>query len=202
MCNLYKLKASPAEIGDFFDAEVEGFSANMAGEVYPGYPSAVVAGGQLQSMNWGFPLQRKGAKGQALKPKPVNNTRTDKLKSYFWRSSFENRRCLIPVSSFAEAQGPKGAMTRTWISAADGAFLAMAGIWRDSDEWGLSFSMLMTGANDQMAPIHNRMPVILPREQWSEWTDGSPHQAFDLCQPYKGRLLIDRTDEPWFKRRS
>jgi len=202
MCNLYKLKASPAEIGDFFDAEVEGFSANMASEVYPGYPSAVVAGGKLQSMNWGFPLQRKGAKGQVLKPKPVNNTRTDKLKSYFWRPSFENRRCLIPVSSFAEAQGPKGAMTRTWFSAADQSLLAMAGIWRDSDEWGLSYSMLMTAANDQVAPIHNRMPVILPRDHWAAWIAGTAHQAYDLCHPYGGRLQIDRTDEPWAKRRS
>ncbi|MEP5938333.1 MAG: SOS response-associated peptidase family protein [Erythrobacter sp.] len=202
MCNLYKLKASPAEIGDFFDAEVSGFSANMASEVYPGYPSAVVADGKLQSMNWGFPLQRKGAKGQALKPKPVNNTRTDKLKSYFWRSSFENRRCLIPVSSFAEAEGAKGKMTRTWMASSDRNLLAMGGIWRDSDEWGRAYSMIMTEANDQIAPVHNRMPVILAPEQWSDWLGGTPHQAFDLCKPYAVQLSIDRTAEPWFKPRS
>lgn len=202
MCNLYKLKASPAEIGDFFDAEVSGFSANMASEVYPGYPSAVVESGTLKSMSWGFPLQRKGAKGQALKPKPVNNTRTDKLKSFFWRDSFENRRCLIPVSSFAEAQGAKGAMTRTWMSDPDDNLLAVAGIWRGSDEWGAVYSMIMTEANAQIAPVHNRMPVILSRVQWGNWLGGTPHQAFDLCVPYAAELLVDPTDEPWFKPRS
>ncbi len=201
MCNLYKLKASPAEIGDFFDAEVAGFSANMAGEVYPGYPTAVIAQGKLQSMNWGFPLQRKGAKGQPLKPKPVNNTRTDKLKSYFWRASFEERRCLLPVSSFAEAEGAKGAMTRTWFADPDDNLLAMVGIWRNSDEWGQACSMIMTTANQQVAPVHNRMPVILRRDQWAEWLGGTPHQAYDLCLPYTGELLINRSDEPWFKRR-
>ena len=108
MCNLYKVKSSHTEVADFFDAIAEDFGANTAEEVYPGYPSLVVADGKLTAMTWGFPLQRKGAKGQPLKPKPVNNTRTDKVKSYFWRYSFEERRCLIPVSTFAEAEGPKG----------------------------------------------------------------------------------------------
>lgn len=201
MCNLYKVKSSHTEVADFFDANAEEFGANTAEEVYPGYPSMVVVDGRLRSMIWGFPLQRKGAKGQPLKPKPVNNTRTDKLKSFFWRYSFEERRCLIPVSTFAEAEGPKGKMTRTWISLPDAPLFATAGIWRDTDEWGAAFSMLMTEANTQMAPVHNRMPVILPCESWGQWLGGSPGEAYDLCVPYTGELAIDRTDEPWFKRR-
>ena len=42
--------------------------ANFGEEVFPGYPGAVVADGALVSMTWGFPLSRKGAKGQPLKP--------------------------------------------------------------------------------------------------------------------------------------
>ncbi|GAA4035533.1 SOS response-associated peptidase [Parerythrobacter jejuensis] len=201
MCNLYKIKSSHTEVADFFDAIAQDFAANTAQEIYPGYPAPVVANGRLQAMNWGFPLQRKGAKGQPLKPKPVNNTRTDKLKSYFWRHSFEQRRCLIPVTSFAEAEGPKGQMTRTWFSMPDSPMFAAAGIWRESDEWGATFSMIMTEANAQVAPVHNRMPVILPHEDWPRWLSGSPHEAFDLCVPFAGDLMIDRTSEPWFKRR-
>lgn len=201
MCNLYKVKSSHTEVADFFDAIAEDFPANTAEEVYPGYPSLVVVEGKLTSMTWGFPLQRKGAKGQPLKPKPVNNTRTDKVKSFFWRFSFEERRCLIPVSTFAEAEGPKGKMTRTWFSMPDAPLFATAGIWTDTDEWGAAHSMLMTEANAQVAPVHNRMPVILPRESWDQWLSGTPSEAYDLCVPYAGELAIDRTDEPWFKRK-
>jgi len=82
------------------------------GEVYPGCSGLVVAHGELRSMVWCFPLTLKGKNGQPLKPKPVNNARTDKLDGFMWRSSFEKRRCLIPVSAFAEAQGEKKAPRR------------------------------------------------------------------------------------------
>lgn len=201
MCNLYKIKSSHTEVADFFDAIVEDSGANTPEEIYPGYPTIVVADGKLQSMVWGFPLAQTGVKGQPLKPKPVNNTRTDKVKSYFWRDSFENRRCLLPVSMFAEAEGPKGRMTRTWFSVLDAPLFATAGIWRGTDEWGAACSMLMTEANPQVAPVHNRMPVILPQESWSQWLGGTPSEAYDLCIPFQGELAIDRSDEPWFKRR-
>lgn len=201
MCNLYKVKSSHTEVADFFDAIVEDVGANVPEEIYPGYPAMIVAGGKLRSMVWGFPLAQTGAKGQSLKPRPVNNTRTDKVKSYFWRDSFENRRCLIPVSTFAEAEGPKGSMTRTWLSMPDAPLFAAAGIWRTSDEWGAACSMLITDANAQVAPVHNRMPVILRSESWEQWLAGTPSEAYDLCVPFEGELALDRTDEPWFKRR-
>ena len=200
MCNLYKIKSSHTEVADFFDAIAQDFAANTAEEVYPGYPApVVVAPREVSSMVWGFPLQRTGAKGQPLKPKPVSNTRTDKLKSFFWRYSFEERRCLIPVSSFAEAEGARGAMTRTWFSMPGEPLFATAGIWRQTEEWGDAFSMIMTEANPQVAPVHNRMPVILPRESWEQWLTGTPHDAFRLCVPFIGALAIDRSPEPWFK---
>jgi putative SOS response-associated peptidase YedK len=101
-----------AEIANLFRA-TPSTGADLGSEVYPGYPGLVVAEGQVRSMIWGLPLVLKGKQGQPLKPKPVNNARTDKLGTPFWRDSFEKRRCLISVSSWAEAEGPKGAMTRT-----------------------------------------------------------------------------------------
>src|SRR6476620_11182493 len=116
------------------------------GDVYPGYPGLVVANDELRSMVWGFPLVLKGKQGQPLKPKPVNNARADKLDGFMWRYSFHRRRCLIPVSQFAEAEGEKGRKTRTWFSLPDQDVFAVAGIWRDSLEWGLCYSMVMTEA--------------------------------------------------------
>ena len=87
MSNVYCVTKVPDEVARLFDARL-GQVGNAGREVYPGYPGLVVAGGELRSMVWGFPLVLKGAKGQPLKPKPVNNTRADKLDSFMWRYSF------------------------------------------------------------------------------------------------------------------
>ena len=79
-----------AEVADLFRATL-GSVGNAGGEVYPGYPGLVVAGGELRSMTWGFPLKLKDAR-PGSKPKPVNNTRADKLDSFMWRYSFQERR--------------------------------------------------------------------------------------------------------------
>ncbi len=91
MCNLYRMTKSAAEVARLFNAKDALAGANMGSEVYPGHPGAVIAEGTLQAMVWGLPLQMKSKTGKPLKPKPVNNARTDKLNSFFWRKSFETR---------------------------------------------------------------------------------------------------------------
>ena len=198
MCNLYRMTKNKDEVAKWFDAlEVLG-GANFGSEVFPGYPGLVVAGGELKQMNWGFPLVMKGKSGQPLKPKPVNNARTDKLEGFFWQQSFEERRCLIPVSAWAEAQGRKGAMTRTWMSRPDVELFACAGVWRESDEFGLCYSMVMTdSAGSASADVHSRMPVLLRSQDYEGWVSGSPEDARALCRAWNGDLIIDRTDESW-----
>ena len=201
MCNLYRMTKNADEVARLFGAQL-GSIGNAVEEVYPGYPGLVVAGGTLRSMTWGFPLVLKGKNGQPLKPKPVNNTRADKLDSFTWRFSFQERRCLIPVSEFAEAEGPKGSMTRTWFSLPDQEVFAVAGIWRDTPEWGPAYSMVMTEACQHVADVHTRMPVILRRSDWSDWIDGPPDAAALLCRPYLDMMTRNRTDEPWVRRKS
>lgn len=201
MCNLYTTQKSAAEIASLFRVEAD-IGANFAEEVYPGYPGAVVANGQLRSMVWGFPLALKSKKtGKPLKPKPVNNARTDKLDSFMWRYSFAERRCLIPLTAWAEAQGPRGNMTRTWLSLPDRELFAAAGIWRESEEWGECYSMVMTDAAGDAAQVHSRMPVILSPDRYHTWQAGSIEEAMALCVPYSGTLQIDQTSEPWARNR-
>ena len=169
----------------------------LAARSIPGYTGYVVAEGTVRQMTWGFPLALKGKGGQPLKPKPVNNTRADKLDSFFWRYSFEERRCLIPVEEFAEAEGRKGAKTRTWLSLPDQQLFAVAGIWRETDEWGPAYSMVRTGACIHTAGIHDRMPVILRRDQQAQWTDGTSDEARALCLPYACGMVIERSTERW-----
>ena len=199
MCNLYKMTKTVDEVARLFGAIADP-PGNAGDTVYPGYPGYVVAQGRVRQMTWGFPLVLKGKSGQPLKPKPVNNARTDKLDSFMWRYSFQERRCLIPVTGFCEAEGEKGAKTRTWFSLPEEELFAVAGIWRDTAEWGLAYSMVMTEACEHVTGVHDRMPAILPKSDWADWLDGQPDAAGLLCRPYELEMKVERTSEAWVRR--
>ena len=196
MCNLYRLHSGTAAIARLFDAVV-GIEGNRGDAVYPGYPGLVVADGVVRTMTWGFPLVLTGRNGQPLKPKAVTNAREDKLHTAFWKASFAARRCLIPVSAWAEAEGVAGRMTRTWYALPGDAPFAVAGLWRPTDTWGDAFAMVMVDANPQMAEVHDRMPVLLARSDWQAWVGGATRTAVSLCRTWQGELLVDRTTERW-----
>lgn len=195
MCNLYRLSKGPAEIAKLFGGLTDP-PGNAGESVYPGYRGYVMAEGRVRQMTWGFPLTLKGKSCQLLKPKPVNNARADKLDGFMWRYNFSERRCLIPVTEFCEAEGEKGAKTRTWFSLPDHEVFAVAGIWRDTPEWGPAYSMVMTDACAHVQGVHDRMPVILSQETWGDWLDGPPDAARLLCQPYPADMVVRRTTDP------
>ncbi|WP_086734487.1 SOS response-associated peptidase [Erythrobacter colymbi] len=200
MCHLTRITKPTGEVAAWFDAVERLGGANLAAETYPGTPGLVIAEGELRAMTWGFPLVLKGAKGQPLKPKPVNNARDDKLGTAFWRESFVERRCLIPLTGWGEAEGARGRMTRTWLALPDAPLFAAAGMWRSSDEWGDCYTMVMTdSAGTDAASVHERMPVLLAPDDYACWTGGTPDAAFRLCRGWEGPLAIDRTNEPWAK---
>ncbi|MGZ2411281.1 putative SOS response-associated peptidase YedK [Sphingomonas sp. F9_3S_D5_B_2] len=204
MCNLYKMTKTVDEVARLFDAIADP-AGNAGDTVYPGYPGIVVApdggaGLRVRQMSWGFPLTLKGKNGQPLRPKPVNNCRTDKLDSFMWRHSFRERRCLIPVTAFCEAEGEKGAKTRTWFSLPGEELFVVAGIWRDTAEWGPAYSMVMTEACEHVVGVHDRMPAILPRSAWTDWLDGPPDAAGLLCRPWELGMTVERTEEAWVRR--
>ena len=95
----------------------------MRNAIFPGYQAPVVrkaADGEreLVALSWGFVLLQKDKA-----PKRVTNIRDDKAQSKFWRTSFEQRRCLVPASSYCV---PKGGKPATWHRCADGVILAGA----------------------------------------------------------------------------
>lgn len=196
MCNLYRLTTPAEAVARLFGVEFAP-GGNYAAEAYPGYTGLVVEGGKVRSMTWGFPLSLTGKQGQKLKPKPVNNAREDKLITAFWRDSFTKRRCLIPLDAWAEPEGEKGRMTRTWYSLPGSDPFAVAGVWRPTAEWGDAYSMVMVDGSEQIADVHDRMPTILREAQWRQWTEGTPEDAFALCQAWAGALVVDRTADAW-----
>ena len=199
MCNLYRMTKNATEVAKLFAVDADQ-GANVASELYPGYPGLVIAEGRVRAMNWGFPLVLKGRQGQTLKPKPVTNAREDKLLTGFWRDSFVHRRCLVPVSAWAEAEGATGQMTRTWYGLPDSEVFAVAGLWRPSEEWGDVYSMVMVDGHPQMAEVHDRMPLILSRTAQPYWANGTADDALTLCRTWEGELTIDKTHQLWAAR--
>lgn len=123
-------------------------------------------------MRWG--LLPSWAKDPALGHK-LNNARSDGVfdKPSF-RQAARRRRCLLPASGFYEWQATPGGKQPWYFSAPDGSPLAMAGLfeaWRATPEaeWLLSCCIVTTEANALMAPVHDRMPVLIPQAQWSHW---------------------------------
>ncbi len=196
MCNLYRMTKGTQEVARIFAVELD-LSANYAAEVYPGYPGLVIAQGRARAMTWGFPLVLTGRHGQKLKPKPVTNAREDKLLTPFWRDSFVHRRCLVPVSQWAEAEGEKGRMTRTWYGLPDQDLFAVAGLWRTSAEWGDVYTIVMVDGHPQMAADHDRMPLILSHAAQRYWLESSPEDALSLCLTWEDAIAVERTSELW-----
>ena len=196
MCNLYRMTKGTQEVAQLFNVDGD-LTANYAAEVYPGTPGLVIAEGQARAMHWGFPLVLTGKQGQKLKPKPVTNAREDKLLTGFWRDSFAHRRCLVPVSQWAEAEGEKGRMTRTWYGLPGADVFAVAGLWRASAEWGEVYTLVMVDGHPQMADVHDRMPLILSHDAQRYWLEGSADEALALCQTWEDPITVERTDARW-----
>lgn len=207
MCNLYTVRKSAAEVAAHFGVDVP-TEFNTPEETLPGYPGMVVREAEgariLQSMVWGFPRPMKSKKtGLPIKPKPVNNIAD--LTNFMWRGIAPKPqwRCLIPVTAFAEAEGEKGSMTRTWFTVKDQPIFAWAGMWRISDEWGAVYSGMMTDCNEAIRPVHDRMPVLLHPDEYDQWLRGSLDDVIafrDRCFPDE-LIEMNRTDELWSRRR-
>lgn len=206
MCNLYTVRKSAAEVAAYFGVP-NPIQTNAPEEVYPGTPGMVLVEAgevrEMRSMTWGFPLRLKGMKPEA-KPKPVNNIAELTKPMWVGLARKPQWRCLIPVTHFAEAEGEKGKKTRTWFSLKDEPIFAWGGLWRVSDEWGPVYSGAMTDANEAVAPVHDRMPVLLHADEYDKWLNGSLDDLLALQKRvFPNELMsIERTAELWVRKKS
>ena len=128
-------------------------------------------------LTWGF-------QHPTLKKRVINARAETVATNPLFRSSFQQRRCLIPATGFLEW----GADKTKYLIHADRSLFALAGIYRENE-----FTMLTCGPSAWMSRIHDRMPVILPKQHYDRWlVEG----GLDLLQPYDGTLEAVRLSEP------
>ncbi len=127
---------------------------------------------QLLAARWGLVNSwAPDAKGAA---RQINARSESAPTSRAFREAFEARRCVVPADGFFEWVGAKEARKPVWFHAPEGQLLLFAGLyesWRDpkTEEWMRTFTILTTDANETVAPVHDRMPVILRREHLDDW---------------------------------
>lgn len=109
-------------------------------------------------MVWGFPnFRNKGV---------IINARSETAREKrMFGSSLERRRCIIPSTGFYEWDASK---KKYLFNMPDSGMLYMAGIYNQFDGEN-RFVILTTNANTSMEEVHNRMPVIIPKDQIRDW---------------------------------
>jgi putative SOS response-associated peptidase YedK len=190
MCLLYRLDAPANQIAAAFDAD-PGPDPWQPNYVAPGKFAPVVVQGRegriMVPRVWGVPPPPKIA---AAGGRPVYNVRH--LDSPFWVGSLRHTgfRCLVPVTSFMEWGGAKGARTQHWFSVPSEPVFAFAGIWRDSEI--ASFAFLTCEPNPIVGAVHPKaMPVILNPWDYDRWLNADWAEARGLVDPFPSQLMTE-----------
>jgi putative SOS response-associated peptidase YedK len=144
--------------------------------------------------NWG--LIPAWADDRSIAHKTINARAETVADKPSFRSAFKKHRGIIPASGFYEWKKVADEKQPYCIKSQHGGLLAFAGLWDvwqdpESNEVVPSCTIITTTANDTIASIHTRMPVILSPDQYDVWLDpknNNTEQLQSLLQPYAGGL--------------
>jgi putative SOS response-associated peptidase YedK len=208
MCGRYNLKTNLSDVAREFralvqrelplDPQVDRPRTNISPTQFVAIIREDAAARTLAVARWGLvPSWSRDTKLAASMINARGETVADKPA---FRTAFRKRRCLIPADAFYEWQAISGTKQKQplLIQSKPPGLLAFAGLWetwRDPAATTHEATMLetttiiTTSANALMAPVHDRMPVILPPEQWDVWLDPQTDPA--ILQP----LLVPAPDD-------
>jgi putative SOS response-associated peptidase YedK len=192
MCGRYMITSAFEAMASLFEATLddlgpEGLRLNVS-PTEP-VPVAVSHDGDriLLPMRWGLlPPWYRAANERPL----LINARAESIaRTPAFRDAVRERRCLLPADGFYEWQGDKGARTPFVVRPYDGGMLAFAGVWQ---EWrGQPTCAIVTcDANATLAPIHDRMPVIVAPDDFALWLGEAGPGASRLMAPAPDGLLV------------
>ena len=184
MCGRYLLTAPGEVLAELFELD-EKPPLKPRWNVAPGSEVAVVrpraeGGRELAAMRWG--LVPAWAKERAIGNRLINARAESVAEKPSFRDAFKKRRCLIPADGFYEWQQTEGRKQPWLLRLRGGGPFAFAGLWShwrdpESGEPLETCAILTTTPNELASAIHDRMPVILPRERHAQWMEASPADA-------------------------
>jgi putative SOS response-associated peptidase YedK len=181
MCGRFTLRAKPSALSEEFDLhEVPNLRPRF--NIAPNQPVAVVrfdlheGARRFDFLTWG--LVPSWADDAGIGDRLINARAETVAEKPAFRHPFRTRRCLVIADGFYEWQRQDGWKRPFFVHMKDDRPFAFAGLWEhwEKDEEPIySCVLLTTDANEVLAPIHDRMPVILPRSAYDLWLDPSVH---------------------------
>lgn len=193
MCGRFQLSLKGKHISERFNIEVFDEMYSPSFNCAPAQRLPVITNttqGELSSFKWGLiPFWARDPKvGFKL-----INTRAETIREKpSFKQAFIKRRCLIPANGFYEWRKSDKLPFRIFLK--NEALFAFAGIWevwKDAEEKPIhTFSIITTSPNKLMESIHDRMPVILPREDEDAWlTEQNPDLLQKLLVPFNSSKM-------------
>jgi putative SOS response-associated peptidase YedK len=209
MCGRYASSRRPEDLIEEFDVVEDrtekalepDYNVAPTKEVYavvtrpPSRESDEPARRQLRTLRWG--LVPSWAKDPSIGNRMINARMETVAEKPAFKRAFASRRCLLPADGYYEWY-PTSQLTAAgkprkqpfFIRPQDHGVLAMAGlyeIWRDPtrddddpERFRWTCTVITTQAEDAVGHIHDRMPLMVERERWSEWLDPDPPSHDDL----------------------
>jgi putative SOS response-associated peptidase YedK len=146
-------------------------------------------------LKWG--LIPHWAKDETIGRKLINARGETVAEKPSFRSAYRKRRCIVPASGFYEWRQVAGQKWKQpyYISLRNGELMGMGGLWESwtspEGEIVRTYCIITTAANDIMAPIHDRMPVILKPDTWKAWLepDADPRTIAPLVAPLPSEAM-------------
>ncbi len=146
---------------------------------------------RLEGFRWG--LVPYWAKDPEVGTRMINARAESLERKPAFRDAFERRRCLVPADGWFEWQKQGSQKVPMWLHLRSRRPFAFAGLWErwrggGEGEWLHSFAIVTTDAAPAVRAIHDRMPVVLPRELRDRWLDrgATPAELALLVRPYAG----------------
>jgi putative SOS response-associated peptidase YedK len=198
MCGRYVSATPPDQVAAYFGAMASESLTDPDEPLDPSYNVAptndvlvVVEHGAeriLEQLRWG--LVPFWAKDPKIGSKMINARSETLATKGAYKRAFQKQRCIIPADSFYEwlpVPGEAKKKQPIHIRPVDDQLLAFAGLW---DTWRSpdgstvmrSCTIITTAANERVAKVHDRMPVILPPSAWDQWLDPTQHDLDDLSK--------------------
>ena len=192
MCGRYTLIADLGDLAQRFEFDGSDFSYDPGYNIAPTESVLTVRnldGREAAFMRWGLiPFWAKDSK---IGARMINARAETVAEKPAFRNALKKRRCLVLADGYYEWQKTPVGKRPYRIILKSGEPFALAGLWETwSDPHGNvvpSCTIITTAANDFLAPIHNRMPVILPRESEEMWLDSGvedPASLTDILASY------------------
>jgi putative SOS response-associated peptidase YedK len=153
---------------------------------------------QLVVMRWGLIPSWWGKPLKEAKLATFNARAESVHEKPFFREAFKRTRCLIPASGYYEWHTTPEGKQPYYFTRRDGQIMTFAGLydtWHDkaADKNIQSCAMVITEPNKLVAEVHDRMPVILEREQFDTWMrTGDVREAAALLKPAGEDVLQKR----------